>query len=84
MQRSGIEAFCKCSPPELEYYLHTPKRQTPVSLSLSYFWFQVELVLDIKYISNTEEMYKIFLGDPDEHVALGLNKPEAGPNPSVL
>lgn len=29
-------------------------------------------------------MYKIFLGGPDEYAVFELNKPEAGPNPSVL
>lgn len=34
--------------PELDYCLHVLKRQTPISLSLSNFGFQVKLILDIK------------------------------------
>lgn len=29
-------------------------------------------------------MYKIFLGGLNEYAMFGLNKPEAGPNPSAL
>lgn len=54
--------------------------------SLFNFSFQVQLILDIKYISNTEEMCTIFLGGLHlrEYAVLGLNMPEAGPNPPVL
>lgn len=76
MQGSDNEAFVNALPLSSNAACICQKRQPPVSLSLSNFGFQLKLVLDIKQISNTEAMCKIFLGGPDEFAVFGLNKPD--------